>query len=763
MKPRRFGDEDLVDMKKERSRLISTANFIAQDYENLPQDVIVIDGDDIRKFGYTTLVDVLKTLPGFRTSQPGNAMEGETFLMRGLLGNDYTKILINGIPIKPEAVRAMPIAAQLPIRHAERIEIIMGPSGAAYGSDAMAGVINIVMAEVDRPVFAWADVSIGNNQAYDINLSLGGKVGRGKNILNYQIFASNYSAADQNIYIPDDSIRIAPGSLTPEQWELYRPEPDDSLLPEIEYLGKESRLIGFNLKYRWFELSGMNMYRTQHAAIGTQPLIYSYHDEASYIGENINLVSLKYSDQKVRRFQSTALASAIYYDMLPGSNYYGTQHLLSNGTNYMYARSFDARAEYRGLFKINKTMNLVGGVVGSYSISHAFTNYLDREVRFEEGVFQIPNGLETQYTPSFEDDIVDSASLIGPETYIPVHSTFVGSGFLQYGYLSKSKNLNINFGTRVDFNSWTGSSGEIVFTPRIGVMYRPIEKLKLRAFYGTGHRSPRSYYIYNSYARPLGEFLQEGNVGRVDSPPAFASERLWGAEFGAQYELAEGFRIKGTYFYHKMSNRFLRQIFAVPDSLPLGPPPPGLVGFAFVNSGGSLQTETEPSSYLHSILFEADFQRKIGKLDLGIQASYQYTQGYEEVESEEDLPSTNVTAPGYRFMPRHNGKLRTTFGLYGFTLSISAQMFGQTISEVYRIIDVGGASSVEYSYDPKMYSNVDISLHKELFRQLSVFGAVGNVFESVQSGITSVNVSDSWTFNPQLGRTFKIGLNFKLN
>ncbi len=156
---KRFGFDDLNSEEFEKYKKKSSTNRLAENPDDLTQEVIIIDGDDIRKFGYSTLVDVLKTIPGFRTSQPGNAIEGETFLMRGLEGNDYTKILINGIPIKPEATKSMPIAAQLPIRHAEYIEIVQGPSSATYGSDAMAGVINIVFPNIDRPVFAWADVS----------------------------------------------------------------------------------------------------------------------------------------------------------------------------------------------------------------------------------------------------------------------------------------------------------------------------------------------------------------------------------------------------------------------------------------------------------------------------------------------------------------------------------------------------------------------------------------------------------------------------
>ncbi|MEZ4948332.1 MAG: hypothetical protein R2784_02910 [Saprospiraceae bacterium] len=50
-------------------------------------------------------------------SQPGSA-EGKTFMMRGLIGNQYSKILINDVPIRPTALLGMPIGAQLLIKQA---------------------------------------------------------------------------------------------------------------------------------------------------------------------------------------------------------------------------------------------------------------------------------------------------------------------------------------------------------------------------------------------------------------------------------------------------------------------------------------------------------------------------------------------------------------------------------------------------------------------------------------------------------------------
>ena len=83
---------------------------------------------------------------------------------------------------------------------------------------------------------------------------------------------------------------------------------------------------------------------------------------------------------------------------------------------------------------------------------------------------------------------------------------------------------------------------------------------------------------------------------------------------------------------------------------------------------------------------------------------------------------------------------------------------GHYVTDVYR-----QNRAVLFQETDKFYYNMDILLHKKLFRQLSVFGGVYNVFNSVQSGIPNASISRTWTFNPQYGTVYKLGLTFKLN
>ena len=94
---------DLNPQLIENTSTITAASRLPQNIREIPFTGYVVTHEQIRQRGYTSLVDVLKDLPGIKVSQPGSALHGETFLMRGLFGNYYVKILIDALPIQPSA------------------------------------------------------------------------------------------------------------------------------------------------------------------------------------------------------------------------------------------------------------------------------------------------------------------------------------------------------------------------------------------------------------------------------------------------------------------------------------------------------------------------------------------------------------------------------------------------------------------------------------------------------------------------------------
>lgn len=106
-----------------------------------------------------------------------NTGKDKTVFLRGAK-NDYTVILINGIPVTdPSGVAGAFDPRMLPVDQIERIEIVKGAQSTLYGSNAVAGVINIITRKGgDKTAQLSANLSAGSYNSYKANAALNGSV-----------------------------------------------------------------------------------------------------------------------------------------------------------------------------------------------------------------------------------------------------------------------------------------------------------------------------------------------------------------------------------------------------------------------------------------------------------------------------------------------------------------------------------------------------------------------------------------------------------
>jgi len=154
--------------------VIVTGSRIARgsDFES-PAPVITVDRDSIEKSGYNNLQQLMEKLPAngagaFSTrgnNQDSTANGAASISLRGL-GADATLVLVNGRRVAISAfaenittnfvdINSIPVAA------IERVEVLKDGSSAVYGSDAVAGVVNIIL----RKDFTGFEVSGGYGAA----------------------------------------------------------------------------------------------------------------------------------------------------------------------------------------------------------------------------------------------------------------------------------------------------------------------------------------------------------------------------------------------------------------------------------------------------------------------------------------------------------------------------------------------------------------------------------------------------------------------
>jgi len=135
-------------------RVQVTGSRIARAQVEGPAPVLTITAEEIQKQGFSTIWESLGTLTQFTGSafneadQTGSSPNGQYLNLRGL-GPGYQLILLNGKRLAeyPQSYGSNNTAVSLgsiPAAAVERIEVMSGGASAIYGSDAVAGVVNII-------------------------------------------------------------------------------------------------------------------------------------------------------------------------------------------------------------------------------------------------------------------------------------------------------------------------------------------------------------------------------------------------------------------------------------------------------------------------------------------------------------------------------------------------------------------------------------------------------------------------------------------
>lgn len=126
----------------ERDVVISAAKTRTT-IQEAPGIITVITAEEIRERGHRTIGDVLRTVPGF---------EGDRFDSNGWVREAVARgqprtllILVNGVNVTDPVRNSITLDRKIPIDAVKRIEVTSGPGGVLWGSNALLGVVNIIL------------------------------------------------------------------------------------------------------------------------------------------------------------------------------------------------------------------------------------------------------------------------------------------------------------------------------------------------------------------------------------------------------------------------------------------------------------------------------------------------------------------------------------------------------------------------------------------------------------------------------------------
>jgi len=159
--------------------IVLSVSRLPQRLDETPGAMTLIDREFIRQSGARDVVDVLRLVPGFQTS---NAFESDApqANYHGSFSafSARIQVLIDGRSVYSNYLfgSVAPGLMSVALDDIERIEVFRGSNSATYGARAMLGVVNIVTRSAADSLGVRAGVNRGDNGIQDTQLSLGWQV-----------------------------------------------------------------------------------------------------------------------------------------------------------------------------------------------------------------------------------------------------------------------------------------------------------------------------------------------------------------------------------------------------------------------------------------------------------------------------------------------------------------------------------------------------------------------------------------------------------
>lgn len=392
-----------------------------------PTAVGVVDGEQMEAVSATNLGQALNFSTGLRVENTCQNCGANEVRINGL-GQAYSQILIDSRPVN-SALAGVYLLDQLPTALIDRVEVLRGGGSALYGSNAIAGVINVITREPHNN-----SACVGNTTQY-----IGGKVWD---------FSNSFNAS----LVSDDS----KAGLSIFGHNRHR-EPYDHNGDGFSEVGLlKARMVGFRGFLRTTDFSKLNIeYHNIHdfrrgGDRFDQPSPMALISEG---GEHdIHSASLKWDWLPASGLRHASFFASLQH--VDRQSYYGEREDSDPiGTAYGYTK--DLTLNYGALY------------------SRHFDTLLFLPSEFTVGVEHTLDRLQ--------DHTLDS-----PDTLR--QNIGIVSAYLQNEW--KDNRWSLLVGARMDKHTMVSNP---VVSPRLNVRFAPTDHLTLRAGYASGFRAPQVY------------------------------------------------------------------------------------------------------------------------------------------------------------------------------------------------------------------------------------------------------------------------------
>jgi outer membrane receptor protein involved in Fe transport len=513
--------------------------------DNKTNPIIVIDRDQIDRSGYSSTQDLFRSLPQNFTS--GDASEDGIFggnahaavnqdfasgiNLRGL-GASSTLVLLNGHRLAPSSIGSFVDVSLIPLSAIDRVEILTDGSSAIYGSDAVGGVVNIILKK--------------NYKGAETTARFGGVTnGSRHEELLAQTLGTTWSGG--NVVGTLQYQRQGALPAIDRDFASALPRPND-LLPQV-------RSYGATLNGRQILADGLEFYGDA-------------------------LLSKRDFNRSTSVFEGPAASDIIF-----GTHATGAAQTIDFTPSLRYQLSDRWSVELNGLYGRQKTIDSQDfGLVGS-ALSTQYDNFLFTEKSVDllvnGRIAGMPAGdIGVAAGASYRSEDLDAVDVQNPGDLVSptIQNRHIAAAFAELYVPIVGKESRIPMVEALEFSAAVRRDRYSDFgsttNPRIGLHWTPWSDISLRASYGKSFRAPNaSEEFYESslfqtivsfppilLASPTGGFasalLKEGSK-------VLTAERARTEDFSIEYRPSgiEGFIVNVGYYDIRYTDRIITPSF----------------------------------------------------------------------------------------------------------------------------------------------------------------------------------------------------------
>lgn len=187
-------------MKASLPEVVVSATRTATSSIRLASSFTLINSSDIESKQKLSVIDLLREVPGLSVTRSGGIGTMSNVFLRG--ANPYhTLVIMDGAVLNdPSSPSGAYDFASLCADNIEKIEIVRGPQSTLYGSDAIAGIINIFSRRPAGDLDLRLNAETGSNSLYKGNLSAAGMLGKFSYSLSYLKMKTDGVSASSSRY-----------------------------------------------------------------------------------------------------------------------------------------------------------------------------------------------------------------------------------------------------------------------------------------------------------------------------------------------------------------------------------------------------------------------------------------------------------------------------------------------------------------------------------------------------------------------------------